>query len=88
MEPNIALMVKGGKKACPDRIWPRPGVCSSGYEWKKRIQALKNQCLAASGHESSHSTKNPEPEPVPGFLLSKKKENIKPKIKFVSPNCP
>ena len=55
-----------------------PGVCGPGKTqtgyMEKADPGIDFQCPAAFGHRSGHSTKNPEPGPVPGFLLSKKKK--------------
>ena len=49
---------------------------------KKADSGIDFQCPAVSGHGSGHSTKNPEPGPVPAFLLSKKKRG-----KYKNENC-
>ena len=58
-----------------------PGICGLGKIqtgcMKKADPSIDFQCPAVSRHGSGHSTKNPEPGPVPTFLLSKKKGKYK-----------
>lgn len=64
-----------------------PGACGPG-SMEKADPNIDFQCPTGSGQRSDHNTKNPEP--VPAFLLSKKKreENIKTKMHFALPNFP
>ena len=64
-----------------------PGTCGPGKIrpacMKKADPGIDFQCPAVSRHGTGHSTKNPEPGPVPAFLLSKKKRGkYKTKIAF------
>ena len=60
----------GSKPDPTHAVWVKPRLDA----WKKRILALIFNARLFLRHGSGHSTKNSKPDPVPAFLLSKKKE--------------